>query len=405
MGAGKTESAIAFMNANPNRRFIFCTPFLDETVRVRDSCPALDFQLPDNYKGRTKSKDFEVLLTARKNIATSHVLFSLMRPETTELIRAGGYTLILDEVMEVISVEKKTGKHDLARLFNDGWFVMGEDYHIKWAGPDDYKGKDDTICRMAQMDCLMYYKETLLFWTLPVRNFYAFDEVYVLTYMFHAQLQRYYYDMHGFEYRYIGTECVDGAYRFCDTPSTPEYARGLIDKVHVFDRLNEIGQSDRYVNELCDPSLSKSWYMNSTERGDTTLDNLRCDAYNVVTNKFSVKYRQYIWTTFEEYEDRIKGKLSQKSYVPCNSRATNKYRDRHYLLYLVNRYHNPLLVNYFKEKGIELDNNAFALSELTQWLWRSAIRCGEDIHVYIPSRRMRALLNDWLERLAAGEPY
>jgi hypothetical protein len=52
-----------------------------------------------------------------------------------------------------------------------------------------------------------------------------------------------------------------------------------------------------------------------------------------------------------------------------------------------------------------MDKEAYALSEMVQWIWRSAIRKGEDIWIYIPSRRMRTLLQDWLARLAAGEPY
>ena len=44
----------------------------------------------------------------------------------------------------------------------------------------------------------------------------------------------------------------------------------------------------------------------------------------------------------------------------------------------------------------EIDENKYALSEMIQWIWRSAIRNGEDIYIYIPSRRMRDLLLEWL---------
>ena len=38
----------------------------------------------------------------------------------------------------------------------------------------------------------------------------------------------------------------------------------------------------------------------------------------------------------------------------------------------------------------------FALSEMLQWIWRSRIRQGESINIYVPSKRMRNLLLDWL---------
>ena len=47
--------------------------------------------------------------------------------------------------------------------------------------------------------------------------------------------------------------------------------------------------------------------------------------------------------------------------------------------------------------NVELDEDAYALSEMLQLIWRSRIRKGESINVYIPSRRMRELFEDWLK--------
>ena len=46
---------------------------------------------------------------------------------------------------------------------------------------------------------------------------------------------------------------------------------------------------------------------------------------------------------------------------------------------------------------IEIDEDGFALSELLQWIWRSQIRQGKPIILYIPSKRMRELLEDFLD--------
>ena len=64
---------------------------------------------------------------------------------------------------------------------------------------------------------------------------------------------------------------------------------------------------------------------------------------------------------------------------------------------------NPVLNNYLKALGVEVKQDGYALSEMLQWIWRSAIRTEDgEIWVYIPSRRMRSLFKAWLEELAAG---
>lgn len=44
----------------------------------------------------------------------------------------------------------------------------------------------------------------------------------------------------------------------------------------------------------------------------------------------------------------------------------------------------------------------YALSILIQWVFRSAIRNGKKIKIYIPSERMRYLLKEWIQNLYEG---
>jgi len=57
---------------------------------------------------------------------------------------------------------------------------------------------------------------------------------------------------------------------------------------------------------------------------------------------------------------------------------------------------NPFIKNFFTMNNISVDEDGFALSEMLQFIWRSAIREGKDIWVYIPSIRMRNLLKQWI---------
>ena len=417
MGSGKSSAAINFMKKNPRRRYMYITPYLTEIDRVIAACPELGLLAPGTYGGRTKSQDLELLIRQGSSVATTHALFSTMRTGTIEALKAAGYTLIMDEVMNVIEKERMK-KSDIDNFLASGLFVMAEDgEHVLWGGSEDYSGVHSEVVRRAQRGNLLYYKKLLLFWTLPAQNFEAFDEVYVLTYMFNAQIQRYYYEMCGIEYEHIGVEYVDGEYRFCDHPTAPPYAAQLIDKVKIIDdkKLNAPGESSHYKNPLKDTSLSSAWYAKGTERGDTRLEKLRKNSVNVIKTRFKCTSKDIIWTSFEEKRERVEfsadknGKavrcLPRHGFVACTTRATNNYRDRHYLLYLINHFLDPITLNYFRDHGVEIDMEAYSLSEFCQWLWRSAIRCGEDVEIYVPSRRMRTLLQQWLERLAAGEPY
>ena len=57
---------------------------------------------------------------------------------------------------------------------------------------------------------------------------------------------------------------------------------------------------------------------------------------------------------------------------------------------------------YLTDRGVKVDEDAYALSYMVQWIWRSAIRDGEEIWIYIPSKRMRTLLINWMDSLARG---
>ena len=60
-------------------------------------------------------------------------------------------------------------------------------------------------------------------------------------------------------------------------------------------------------------------------------------------------------------------------------------------------YLHPGITQFFLQRGISIDEDLYGLSEMIQWIWRSRIRKGESINIYIPSMRMRNLLFDWMK--------
>lgn len=107
---------------------------------------------------------------------------------------------------------------------------------------------------------------------------------------------------------------------------------------------------------------------------------------------FSSKLSYYIYI----YIDNFVSLLGCTNIWAINLRATNKYRDRVSVAYLVNIFMNPVVKNFFQENGVEIEKDSYALSEMVQLIFRAAIRDGNPITVYVPSKRMRELLEDWL---------
>ena len=96
----------------------------------------------------------------------------------------------------------------------------------------------------------------------------------------------------------------------------------------------------------------------------------------------------------------IKDKGYTKSFLTFNARATNAYKERTHLVYIANLFMNVGDKRFYCNHGVEVDDDMYALSTMVQWVWRSAIRDGKEIFIYIPSRRMRELLIDWINRVS-----
>ena len=401
MGCGKTSAAINYINASEDVKIMYITPYISEIERIIARCKSKKFEQPRKYNDNTpKTLHLKELLNKGKNIATTHALFHNFDDEIIDLCYSQNYVLIMDEVTDVIepySIEKV----DLDVLLDKFATVNKETGLIEWNGQDDYNGRFREEKHLCEMGCLAMYGDSVMLWMFPVKIFNAFRESYILTYMFGAQMQKYYYDYYGIEYRYLYTDGNNQLdYHFteeCKSYISKYDYRKLINIIYD-DKLNMIGDSES--------ALSKTWYKRNENNvllkqlKNNTLNffNNRQIIYNETSGKFEkAKSKNNIWTTFKDYKDKISGKGYAKGYIPSNMRASNAYKDRTAVAYLVNKYFNPFIKNFFISKGIEVDEDGYALSEMLQFLWRSGIREGKVITVYIPSSRMRKLLEQWIE--------
>jgi hypothetical protein len=387
MGRGKTQFAIQHMNeASPFESFIYITPFLTEVARIKESVSSRDFKEPTIYNGTSKLEDLKRLIASNRDIVSTHALFARADDEIVELLEQSNYTLILDEVMDVVeSVAIKAA--DIKRLQSNGDIVINEaTMRVSWTGDPDDNSRYRDIRELAQAGNLYLFRGSFMVWAFPPAVFRAFPKALVLTYLFKCQMQRYYFDMFDLTYEYKGVEKVGDRYELFEHDVRKENRGELRSLIEVYEgKLNEVGRGKYALsqNKLknYDDDILKTIKDNTANFFRRYADNAKKDdAY---------------LSTLKEVEPFVTPRGFSKSLIPHNARATNDYADRRAVAYLMNRFMNRDKAAFFQDNGISVNEDLYALSELVQWLWRSRIRNGEPIHAYIPSERMRGLLEAW----------
>lgn len=402
MGTGKSSAAIRYMNEHNEQKFIYITPYLDEAARIKEGCPTLRFIEPSDklpqYNFR-KSDHTAALIKEGRNITTTHQAFKRYSQETLDDIRNWGYTLIIDENLELL--EKYDIHSDDIQIALDAGYIEENDevYSVR---NEDYHGimfrELFNLLRSRDLIKLGDGKSSgLYYWVLPHELITSFKDVFILTYLFSGQSIRYFLDIYNIDYEFVGIDKTeDGGFRFCDFPGyTPEYTYNIKNMLHILDsqKMNSIGD-DKYA-------LSKRWF--EKENNEEEIEQLKRNIYNYFNNiNEDIPADKRMWGTYHFAEPMIRGKGYTKSCVTFNLKSTNKYRDRKVLAYPVNIFMNVNEKKFYYKHGIQVDEDMFALSIMIQWIWRSAIRDGEEVYLYIPSERMRTLLINWIESLSNG---
>lgn len=157
----------------------------------------------------------------------------------------------------------------------------------------------------------------------------------------------------------------------------------LISKIHLMhildnEKLNDIGKN-KYA-------LSRKWFYDNNNQKD--LIQLSKNITNYFRNICKAKSSECLWTTYDETVSLIKGKGFRKGFISLNETNTSTSI---YLAFICNLFYPSC------EKQ-SISEDSYALSEMLQFIWRSAIRDGKEIWVYIPSIRMRNLLKQWIKQ-------
>lgn len=398
MGTGKTTGIIQYMNSNQDKHFLFVTPYITERERIQSQCPDLEFHIPANERSRLS--ECHRFIKAGKNIATTHALFSRFNTETMELLSDKHYTLIIDEEPDCIFGIYSISSDDFQMLQKRNCFEVVPDTNQLIVNTDTpYQGQIDTFKDLCeQSDGHTFYlvddleNDNKHIGIISVMNpdiFNYFDEIFVLTYLFkdsnydcYCRFWHIPYACYYIEDNMLRSGQFDDARFRAECRSLMEIYKG---------NLNFRPRSSENLHPM---TLSKRFYQ---ETSQGKIKRIQKHATNYIRNKCQGKQKEVMWSVYKDYREKLEGGgCYSRSFVPCNCRATNKYRNKSVLAYLLNLYPHPYLKRWLNKNEIEVNDKHFPLTMLLQWVFRSRIRDGEPIKLYLPSARMRDILQEYL---------
>ena len=396
MGSGKSTMAINHINVNKNKKFLCIVPLLKECERYAGKT---DIDIIDPEKWGSKWKHFRWLVENDKNIVTTHALIQKMDLDMLELLKSKDYSLMIDECLDVLNTYK-ISKDDLKIIFNEKLVSLDDDGFLVWnEDKKPYKGVYGDIKRLCSFKSLMGFKKDnsdelarILMWNFPVDFFKCFEESYIFTYLWDGSIQKSYFDIHGIQYeKYM----LDENKELIPHNKALEYEkrRKAVELINIYDgKFNSIGMKIGKSNPL-----SKSWYEDKRKKNLAIFDQLKKNTENYFRTVTNTKSFHNMYTVFKPYCKYIKGEGYAKGFVSCNARGTNEFREKKSLAYLINFFMQPDIKQFIDHYHIDFDEDLFSLSTLLQWIWRSQIRDGQPIDIYIPSERMRGLLKIWMD--------
>lgn len=411
-GAGKSTQVMEHMRRNTDKRWIYASPYLSEvgdgnnTVgRIRENLPEMDFQCPRDVGGRGKTFHLKQLLASGCNISTTHSLLAFLDKDCLKLIKDNNYHLVIDETLDVISISKSIHTDDIKGLV--GGYVIKDEAtgRLRWNYEkygDNYRGHFLDIKNMCDLGSLYLHRDIILINKLSPEVMSVFVSVKILTYMFEGSFMCAWLKLSGVKYEYEDLQVSDEYYR-------PDAIKSRVrDKLKIRSTPRSIDAHNYGSNGLETPtSYSATWYKYKKQEGLLSDIKRGCQSFLTMLRKEKIQNKVF-WTTFKDYEKDLVGDGYKRGtvvsddgervspFLAKNKRASNEHADCNVCMYLVNVYAHGDISSYLEGQGVELDNNAMAISEMVQFIFRGSIRRGEDMYLMVASNRMKKLLEEWL---------
>lgn len=393
-GSGKSTRMLEKINESVGDvRWLFITPFLAEVnERVPKATPNISWHIPKN-KGKGKLSDLHKALKKKEDIVATHALLHMFEQSTIDLIIDGGYTLVIDEAIDCIGKVDSNicNGSDVEALITSEMVFVQEDSSVIWneGRYPKHEGKYSAVRNMCNLGILQSFRDQFIMWQYPDMLLSNIKDCYILTYMFQGSTMRAWLDVKGIPYDYV--DPVDFGLR-----SEKELKLQLKGNLEFVDNRT---LKALYKNQTR-YTFSNSWYKKAPPHKIKILKGLIRSA--VVTD--NLRQGDIFWTCFNSAYDKMKGTGYTKGYsdkglshIPWNIKAVNTFKDHQYCVYGVNIFKDPTEVEYMKSLGVEVESDEWSLSEMIQFIYRGSIRQNKPMKLMVFSKRMRGLLESWLD--------
>ena len=393
MGSGKTTGVLNWMDSNPQNSYIFVSPLLTEVEeggRVHRHLKNVSLEIPNDSEG-SKSKSLLKMLLAGDSIACTHSLYLSMSDKHFSAIEKVGYTIIIDEEVDVIDGFNKYSQSDLQWLLKkDEITIRDVDGMVEWVGErDDITPKHKYHSFVQYCDAKALYatkrSDTMMVSQLPIKLFEVAKEVIILTYMFKGNILDSFLKLKGFDVEnFTGFECQNP------------------DKENIRKLLTVLPPSKKLLNY----SLSSTWWSEANAKQINDVANY----IRTGSRKHGLTADDVLWTIPKARAVKQRGQSKNvmkpmsytrdsqgaHCYLSAMTRATNDYHHKRAMFHCYNRRPLVPVSAYLADYGCNVDFKVFATSELVQWLWRGCIRDGKPMIVGIGSERMYNYFMEWI---------
>lgn len=430
MGTGKSTYISLHIKANPQSRYIVVLPMLPELERYERKLKEIN-GLVSLHNGNGKKERFDAALDHASTILITHALFEdFLDDRSFEQISQGKWHLIMDEVITAFETVEATHV-DILGMCQAGALQVREVkpgvellqhnpmtfLYFKTARKETVSRlhkailKDSLVKDLYRFTCdngCQYYS-----FSLQEKRLSAFEEVIILTYPFKSTHLDYWFQIKGIEVEHLTLtkkKETNSLSDFTLSTHTGEYSGKSFKNLIQLLEPPVIRGKQKYGNRHEHFSATQMEKLFNPKTRDKEILKIRQEIQNSLRSLFRngrsgmVDPKDFMFTcgknsmlAFRNSKCGLtKDFIGEDTFVPFNVTATNKYADRHHLAYLYNVFPFPSIQQAIRAYGIDYDEDRNALYVLIQWIWRSAIRKGEKIHLYIPSKRMRKILEDWL---------
>lgn len=420
MSSGKShwmlEQMRSWNQSEKFKQFVYLSPLLSEVGgikceasnkyldgRIQKQLPDMKFKYPMPIQGSKQKHSLE-LLHQGKNIAATHNLFLNLDKSSAGLIKEYNNVLVIDECLDAYKQFRGISKKSLSLLLDQGIFSVDADtlkliYHREKDQHPDDNWEFSELIKLCEANCIFFVQGELLVWEYPVSILSAFDEVWVLTYLFDGSFMSAWCKINNIEVERV-------------RPALHRTTKEV--KQYINECINVVVTPS--IKKIENYSYSQTWWGNSAV--ESVVDKIRKAIESGITltkcktSDILITCPKANWTNeVSEYDGDlvsekgrikkrplIKGKgFSRADWLYSDARATNDYSDKKVLIYLIGKHPNTVLWNFCHSKGVELNKDLYAVASMVQWVFRGCVRKKEQMSLIMPSKDMRDLYFKWLE--------